>query len=676
MKANLISGVAAVALIAIFVGSAFLTLSSVASMQRNQDKKDAAVAMSALFDKASAEAQEAERYIGLFNSTGDAAYLLEQQRAQASFGESLAQFANSPKAEDREFAVWANDHFGAMSAIFDRLHEEPPPAFEELLQQYFYVYGALYASVAAGDIGDPAIAAELINPDGITNPAELTANPVTIIMAAKVRESDQVAAAATTETDRAETRFRQTAPILYTVGTVLALALLGITIRFGRREASSAAENAQLRRLSTTDALTQLGNRRGFEEATKRLVDSPMELPVSLVMLDLDEFKVVNDTFGHARGDAILSKFAALISQIAPPGASRFRVGGDEFAVILHGLDAGASLRFAERVRRAAMNDLGNGVTVTAGVAILDAEDPDLALLQQKADAALYEGKLRGRNTAVLYDHEGSATPVFPAVKLHAVRLLLEEGRIDAVFQPIWDIRTSALFGYEGLSRPHADYGLSGPQEAFDIAEQFGHAADLDRLCRNHLLAAAHDLPPKVRLFINLSPYSLTHQSFSASALVQEIIAAGIEPARVVFEITEKSQIGTESIAEAVSLLRAEGLSVALDDVGAGNNGLEMLRKVPFDFVKIDRDVIVAAATDGMGRAAVMAILAFASESGAIVVAEGVEDANMFSTVRTIANQTALKGKPGLIHGVQGFMFGMPLPASETARELPPMLAA
>jgi EAL domain-containing protein (putative c-di-GMP-specific phosphodiesterase class I) len=122
--------------------------------------------------------------------------------------------------------------------------------------------------------------------------------------------------------------------------------------------------------------------------------------------------------------------------------------------------------------------------------------------------------------------------------------------------------------------------------------------------------------------------------------------------------------------------LRAEGLSVALDDVGAGNNGIEMLRKVPFDFVKIDRAVIRAAAGEGMGRAALMAILAFASESGATVVAEGIEDAEMFSTVRNIASQTSLKGKPGLIHGVQGYMFGMPLPAALTARELPPLLAA
>ena len=130
------------------------------------------------------------------------------------------------------------------------------------------------------------------------------------------------------------------------------------------------------------------------------------------------------------------------------------------------------------------------------------------------------------------------------------------------------------------------------------------------------------------------------------------------------------------AIAEAVLNLRSNGFSVALDDVGAGNNGLEMLQKVSFDYVKIDRGVILAAAESGKGRAGLMAILAFASESGAIVVAEGIEDVEMFELVCEVAAQTSLRGKPGLIHGVQGYLFGKPLPAQHTARELPPELAA
>jgi EAL domain-containing protein (putative c-di-GMP-specific phosphodiesterase class I) len=144
----------------------------------------------------------------------------------------------------------------------------------------------------------------------------------------------------------------------------------------------------------------------------------------------------------------------------------------------------------------------------------------------------------------------------------------------------------------------------------------------------------------------------------------------------VVFEITETSTVPTSAIAEAVVALRSDGFSVALDDVGSGNSGLEMLRKVSFDYVKIDRGVILAAAESGNGRAGLMAILAFASESGAVVVAEGIEDADMFDLVCQVASQTSLRGRPGLIHGVQGYLFGRPLPAALTARELPPELAA
>jgi EAL domain-containing protein (putative c-di-GMP-specific phosphodiesterase class I) len=372
----------------------------------------------------------------------------------------------------------------------------------------------------------------------------------------------------------------------------------------------------------------------------------------------------------------VLPDFAVLMSRLAPAGASRFRNGGDEFALLLHGLDGPESLKLADSIRVAASESLGKGVTVTAGVATLDAGTRDHSLLLREADAALYEGKMRGRNLAVLYSGDGHAPPLFPAAKLQAVRNLLEEGRIDAVFQPIWDLHSHSLLGYEGLSRPAPQYGLDGPQQAFDIAEQFGHAADLDKLCRNHLLAAARGLTDQPRLFLNLSPYSLTHQSFSPATLSAELAAASIEKSRVVFEITETSTVPTSAIAEAVVALRSDGFSVALDDVGSGNSGLEMLRKVSFDYVKIDRGVILAAAESGNGRAGLMAILAFASESGAVVVAEGIEDADMFDLVCLVASQTSLRGRQGLIHGVQGYLFGRPLPAALTARELPPELAA
>ncbi len=675
LKDHVISRLAAAALIAIFIVTGVLTLSSARSIRQNRARSDEARVMSARFAEASHQAEEVERYIVLWTESGDPVYLVEQNRAQEAFAAVLDSIALTNRPEDREFADWAKLHFGEISHVFDRLLESPPPPFEELLGEYAVAYTSLYESVAAGDIGDPALAEQLIDPAGVTDASQLTSNPVAVIMSAKAAERDTTTFKALRAIGASEERFRTLAPLLYVVGTLLAMSLLAIMIRYGKQAAVTEETTAQLRRLSTTDALTELGNRRGFDEATRRLATTPDGVPVSLIVMDLDDFKVVNDTYGHAGGDAILKTFGALLARLAPPGVSRFRTGGDEFALLAHGLDATASMALARRIRSAAVAELGAGVSVTAGVAMLDTRDKDESLLRQKADAALYEGKLRGRNVVVLYTDQESVVPVFPVAKLHAVRRLLDEGRIKAVFQPIWNLETGAIFGYEGLSRPNADYGLSGPEEAFDVAQQFGLAMDLDRLCLATVFDAARLLPEEVRIFLNLSPSSLTHTSFSPRELVSQFEEAGFSRDRLVVEVTEKSRVPPAAIADAVASLRAEGVRVALDDVGAGNNGLEMLRRVQVDFVKIDRTVVVAAAETAAGRAVLAAILAFCNESGSLVVAEGIENASTMATVLR-ASKAAAPGAPALIYGVQGFLFGRPAPASLASIEAPPLLAA
>jgi len=632
--------------------------------------------MSALYTQVSNAARRAELLIAVGNATGDPQYSVQQAEVETEIDATFEAISVAPGAEDRRFGEWAKQYIGPIKDIFARLQEDPPPPFEELTKDYAAAYIALYRSVEAGDLGDPGLADQLVDPDSVGgDPMKLT-NPVTTITRIVAAERAD-AADATLATTEMEDRFATlVSHILYGVGAVLVLGLVVATIRFGRSEARTAAENDQLRRISTTDPLTGLGNRRAFEEAIGRVGASTLGGAAALVMMDLDEFKIVNDTFGHGRGDAVLARFAGLLSKLAPPGVSRFRIGGDEFALIVHGVESAEAFYLAERVRLRALEFMGNGVTVSAGVAVLDRVDRDVALLAQRADAALYEAKLRGRNLTVLYHQSEGSAPVFPAAMLQAVRLLLQEGRIDPVFQPIWQIHSRALLGYEGLSRPHPDYGLDGPQQAFDIAEQFGHAAELDALCRHHLLEAAKELPPEGLLFINISPYSLTHQSFSPMTLLRELKAANVSRSRVVFEVTEHSSVPVDVISEAVAELRSHGFAVALDDVGSGNNGLELMSKAAFDYVKIDRSVMLSATKGASSRAALMAILAFATESGAVVIAEGIEDEGMFDLVRDVAASTQLKGNPGLIHGVQGFLFGLPLPAEEAATESPPELAA
>lgn len=632
--------------------------------------------MSALYTQANNAARRAELLIAAGIVTGDAQYVVQQAAVEAELDAAFEAISKAPNAEDQRFGEWAKQYISPIKDIFARLQEDPPPPFEELTKDYAAAYIALYRSVEAGDLGDSGLVGQLVDPDSVgADPAKLT-NPVKVITGIKAAERAAAADATLAASEKDEDFANMVSRVLYGLGVVLVLGLVFATIRFGRSEARTAAENDQLRRISTTDPLTGLGNRRAFEEAIERVGASTAGGAAALVMMDLDEFKIVNDTFGHGRGDAVLSKFAGLLSKLAPPGVSRFRIGGDEFALIVHGVDSGEAFYLAERVRLQASELMGNDVTVSAGVAMLGPVDRDVALLVQRADAALYEAKLRGRNLTMLYRQSEGSVPVFPAAKLQAVRLLLQEGRIDPVFQPIWQIHSRALLGYEGLSRPHPDYGLDGPQQAFDIAEQFGHAAELDALCRHHLLAKAKDLPAEGLLFINISPYTLTHQSFSPMTLLRELKAANISRSRVVFEVTERSNVPIDVISEAVAELRSHGFAVALDDVGSGNNGLELMSKAAFDYVKIDRSVMLSATSGASSRAALMAILAFATESGAVVIAEGIEDEAMFDLVRDVAASTQLKGNPGLIHGVQGFLFGLPLPAEEATTESPPELAA
>jgi EAL domain-containing protein (putative c-di-GMP-specific phosphodiesterase class I) len=294
------------------------------------------------------------------------------------------------------------------------------------------------------------------------------------------------------------------------------------------------------------------------------------------------------------------------------------------------------------------------GVTVSSGVSTFEQDEEDSDLLRQEADAALYDAKMQGRNVVVRYRRKDDEAPLFPAVKIQAVRRLLVEGKVSAVFQPIWMLHTNGVFAYEALSRPDETYGLEGPQQAFDIAERLGHAPELEAICLEQILSEARSLPVGALLFVNLSPSTLGHHSFSADSLLNRVEAAGLQPAQLVFEVTERSQVAPAVIGAAVQELHARGFAVALDDVGTGNSGLEMLRKVEFDYVKVDRSVMVGAqATDGKGRAALMAILAFAAYTKAVVIAEGIEDTALLTLVQEIAN-VSLQPQNGLIQGIQG----------------------
>lgn len=306
---------------------------------------------------------------------------------------------------------------------------------------------------------------------------------------------------------------------------------------------------------------------------------------------------------------------------------------------------------------------------MSIGFATLDPVTRDISILQEQAYAALGEAKRRGRNLVFGYDAR-TAGPATYAGKSSELRRLLNQGGLRAVFQPIWELGSGRLLAFEALTRLPPGFDIRGPFEAFEIAERIGRAHELDMHCRHAIIATAGGLPDGISLFVNVSPYTLSHQQpcpcvadkgpFAnwAEAFAEEFRSGGIEPSSVVLEITERSAIAAEFLAARVRELRAAGFRIALDDVGAGNAGLEMLRLLEADYVKIDRGVLLSAMESAKGRAAFAAIVAFAGVAGARVIAEGIEDEEMLELVRRGGLPDGQRSFE--VHGVQGYLLGKP----------------
>jgi diguanylate cyclase (GGDEF)-like protein len=408
-------------------------------------------------------------------------------------------------------------------------------------------------------------------------------------------------------------------------------------------------------RRATRDGLTDLPNQRAFQDEFPQMVASATRYqdPLALVLLDIDDFKLINDRHGHPHGDAVLKRVASVLRG-ARPGDRPYRVGGDEFALLLSHADVEGARTLVARLGR----ELADAtVEVSMGVGVLR---PGMTAdtMRAEADGALYEAKRQGANRAVHFEDVRERIIVTTSEKREAVRRLIEEGRLSSVFQPIWNLETEALIGVEALTRPDPSYGLSGPAEAFDIAEQLGRVHPLDVLCAQHALRAAPELGPDILLFVNLAPLTLDLDAEGDDWLLAEVERAGLSPGQVVIEVTERFGGRTAAVIKTLQRLRQQGFLLAVDDVGTGNAGLEMLSKLKAEFVKLDRSVVAGAATEPGARAVLLAMATFARQTGAFVIAEGIEDQETLQFLRAIDQRDVSSAT--IIQGGQGFGLGRP----------------
>lgn len=439
---------------------------------------------------------------------------------------------------------------------------------------------------------------------------------------------------------------------------VMALALLGggaVFYLVGGR--SLMRDHRRALQRATRDGLTDLPNQRAFQDEFPRAVASAVRYqdPLALVVLDIDDFKFINDHRGHPHGDAVLKRVAAVLRE-ARPGDRPYRIGGDEFALLLAHTDSGGARTLARRLSRSFADA---GIEVSVGVSALrPGQQADT--LRVEADAALYEAKRQGGHRSADFDDIRERVVVTTSEKKEAVRGLIDEGRLTTVFQPIWDFSTETLLGVEALARPDPSYGFSGPAEAFDIAEQIGRVHQLDVLCVQSALRVAPELEPGVLLFLNLSPQTLDLDAERNDWVRLAVEGAGLPLERVVIEVTERFGGRTAAVVKCLKRLRRQGFKIALDDVGTGNSGLEMLRLLDTEFVKINRSIVTAAPTEPSARAVLMAMATFARQTGAFVIAEGIEDQETLQFLRSIDDQDLQVDT--IIQGGQGFELGRPSP--------------
>jgi diguanylate cyclase (GGDEF)-like protein len=417
------------------------------------------------------------------------------------------------------------------------------------------------------------------------------------------------------------------------------------------------------------DGLTDMPNHRAFQEDLEQAVSSARRHDAHLVLalLDVDDFKRLNDHNGHTQGDAILKRVAAILSAGRIEDRA-YRLGGDEFAMLLPHLDAQGGGRFARRLGRALTEA---EAMVSIGICDLRAGESGESL-RAEADAALYEAKRRGGHRVVPFDEIRDRVVITTSERTDAVRRLIDERGLSIVLQPIWDLGSETLFGVEALTRPDPKYGFSGPAEVFDLAEQIGHMHELDELCVHSAVAhAAPDLPDGALLFLNLSPQTLDIDADGNDWFHELIERSPLAPERVVVEVTERSSGRSAAIIKSLSRLREQGFKLALDDVGTGNAGLEMLRKISAEFVKIDRSIVRAATTERNARAVLMAMATYARQTGSFVIAEGIEDRETLDFLSAIEDRDLHPGR--IIQGGQGYGLGRPSPhlASQPPSLLP-----
>lgn len=454
-----------------------------------------------------------------------------------------------------------------------------------------------------------------------------------------------------------------------TITNLLADPHVGGFVLNTRDDTDRAALADQLRSQAFHDPLTGLANRALLDDRTTQALARSQRTgsEVAIIAIDLDAFKLVNDSFGHRTGDVLLCAVSQRLRAAVRPGDTLARIGGDEFVVLMDPApNAASAAALAERIHTALLKDVeidgtAHRPTASIGVALGGTPQTDFEQLLSDASVALYCVKQAGKNSIQLFQPSMNLN-ARERFKLQAdLRRALEDDELTLFYQSECYANGGELDGFEALVRwVHPDHGLMSPDRFIPLAEETGLVVPLGRWVLKEALAQMmrwSDADIRARslsISVNVSAVQLKGSTIVAD-VTDALTASGIDPARVVLEVTESSFIeSSEEIIDTLRTLKALGVRLAIDDFGTGYASIANLQSMPIDIVKVDKRFVASCDDGGHGRELLKAILNIGHVLSLVTVAEGIEQQTQLETARQLGCNLA-----------QGYLFSRPVPADQ-----------
>jgi diguanylate cyclase (GGDEF)-like protein len=440
---------------------------------------------------------------------------------------------------------------------------------------------------------------------------------------------------------------------------------------FDRAEEKEKAE-AQIKHLATHDSLTDLPNRAMFNQLLSFSLKTAAryQRQCAVLFIDLDRFKVINDSLGHEAGDTLLVEMAARLRAGVRASDVVARLGGDEFMVLLNEISEGDKV---SELARDLLSVLGKPielsgqecrVTASIGVAMFPDDGTDEQSLMKHADIAMYHAKAEGKNNVRFFSHKIKTQAIDRLTIEAGLRHALEREEFCLHYQPKLDVATRKIVGVEALLRwTHPEMGLLPPVQFIPLAEETGLIVPIGRwvlqaACAQNMAWQRAGLPP-MSMAVNVSP-----RQFSDENLLHDIDTAlavsGMDPKLLQIEITESMvMLNVEQAIEILDAIQSRGVRLAIDDFGTGYSSMSTLKRFPIDTIKIDRSFVRELPHNSEDKAIAQAIISMGKALGLTIVAEGVETIEQDDFLRDHACDE-----------IQGFLFSKPVSADEMAELL------